>query len=66
MNLFKNADNIDPVKLRKMIADPVICEKLLNKSTDPTFLEAILDKNSKSDLNLLSKTLDIMPDSAIE
>jgi hypothetical protein len=66
ISLFKNADNIDPVKLRQMIADPLIRDKLLSKSVDPVFLEALLDKNSKTDINLLRETLSLMPDSAIE
>jgi hypothetical protein len=50
ITLFKNAENINPIKLREIINDPVLREKLLNRSVDPVFLSAILDKNSKCDL----------------
>jgi hypothetical protein len=40
-----------------MINDPILREKLLNRSIDPAFLDAILDNNSKCDLELLKETL---------
>lgn len=45
-----------------MLADPIIREKLLSKPVDPEFLTTLLDKNSKSDLKILSETLKQMSD----
>lgn len=49
-----------------MLSDPIIRQKLLSKPVDPDFLATILNKDSKSDLKILSDALKEMPDELIE
>lgn len=49
-----------------MLTDPTIKEKLLTHTVDPSFLSAVLDENSKSDMNILSETLKQMPEDLIK
>ena len=57
LNLFKNAENIDPEKLKEMLRDETIRKKLLCSPVDPTFLEALLNKDANTDMKILSNTL---------
>ena len=49
-----------------MLQDPTLRNKLLSNPVDPAFLEAILNKDSNTDFNLLKETLENMPEEDIK